>query len=119
MAWVYLTLAIVFEIAGTTVLKMSDGFARLLPSLLILPAYGISFAFLGFAVRDIPIGVAYAIWAAVGTAAIATIGVALFREPFTLAKVMFIGIIIIGVVGLQLTETSAGHTIQTGKAQER
>ena len=109
MAWAYLTLAIVFEIAGTTALKMSEGFARLVPSLLILPAYAASFALLALAVRDIPISVAYAIWSAVGTAAIATIGIALFREPFTLAKVAFIGVIIIGVVGLQLTQAADGR----------
>lgn len=106
MAWAYLTLAIVFEVAGTTSLKMSEGFARLVPTLMILPAYAISFGFLGFAIREIPISVAYAIWSAVGTAAIAAIGIVLFREPITLAKVAFIGIIIIGVVGLQLTQAA-------------
>ena len=119
MAWAYLTLAILFEIAGTTALKMSAGFARLIPSLLILPAYAVSFAFLAVAVRDIPIGVAYAIWSAVGTAAIATIGIALFREPVTLAKMAFIGVIIIGVVGLQLTEAAVGSSNETADLSER
>ena len=119
MAWVYLTLAIVFEIAGTTALKMSEGFMRLAPSLLILPAYAVSFGFLAVAVRDIPIGVAYAIWSAVGTAAIAAIGIALFREPLTLAKAAFIGVIIIGVVGLQLAEAAAGSSVDDGKSMER
>lgn len=109
MAWAYLTLAIVFEVAGTTSLKMSEGFTRLVPTLLILPVYVISFGLLGFAIRDIPIGVAYAIWSAVGTAAIALIGMVLFREPITAAKAGFIGIIIIGVVGLQLTETAGSR----------
>jgi small multidrug resistance pump len=109
MAWAYLTLAIVFEVAGTTSLKMSEGFVRLVPALLILPAYVISFGFLGFAIRDIPVSVAYAIWSAVGTAAIAVIGIVLFREPITLAKVTFIGVIIIGVVGLQLAEASGSR----------
>ena len=107
MAWLYLTLAIVFEIAGPTSLKMSDGFARLVPAFLVLPAYAISFGFLGFAIRDIPVSVAYAIWSAVGTAAIAAIGIVLFREPITLAKLAFIGVIIVGVVGLQLTEADS------------
>ena len=106
MAWVYLAIAIVFEIAGTTSLKMSEGFGRLVPALLVLPAYAISFGFLGFAIRDIPVSVAYAIWSAVGTAAIAAIGIVLFREPITLAKMVFIGVIIIGVAGLQLTEAA-------------
>jgi small multidrug resistance pump len=109
MAWAYLTLAIVFEVAGTTSLKMSEGFARPVPALLILPAYAISFGFLGFAIRDIPVGVAYAIWSAVGTAAIAAIGIVLFREPMTPAKLTFIGVIIIGVVGLQLAEAAGNR----------
>jgi small multidrug resistance pump len=109
MAWAYLTLAIVFEVAGTTSLTMSKGFTRLVPTLLILPAYVISFGLLGFAIRDIPVSVAYAIWSAVGTAAIAVIGIVLFREPITVAKVGFIGIIIIGVVGLQLTEAAGSR----------
>jgi small multidrug resistance pump len=109
MAWTYLTLAIVFEVAGTTSLKMSEGFTRLVPTLLILPAYVISFGLLGFAIRDIPIGVAYAIWSAIGTAAIAVIGIVLFREPITAVKAGFIMVIIIGVVGLQLTETAGSR----------
>jgi small multidrug resistance pump len=119
MAWAYLMLAIVFEIAGTTALKMSEGFVRLLPSLLILPAYAVSFGFLAMAIRDIPISVAYAIWSAVGIAAIAAIGFAFFREPVTLVKVAFIGVIIIGVVGLQLTEATAGSSSEFGKPLER
>lgn len=117
MAWIFLALAIAFEIAGTTALKMSEGFARLGPSLVILPAYAISFVLLGIAVKDIPIGIAYAIWSAVGTAAIAAIGIMVFREPLTLIKVAFIGLIIIGVVGLQITSgrqrpVEAGDTLE-------
>lgn len=103
MAWLFLAFAIVFEIAGTTALKMSEGFTRLGPSLLILPAYTLSFVLLGMAVREIPISIAYAIWSAIGTAAITVIGMMLFREPLTLIKVAFIGLIIIGVVGLHVT----------------
>ena len=103
MAWLFLAFAIVFEIAGTTALKMSEGFTRLGPSLLILPAYTLSFVLLGIAVREIPISIAYAIWSAIGTAAITVIGMMLFREPLTLIKVAFIGLIIIGVVGLHVT----------------
>lgn len=118
MAWAYLALAIFFEIAGTTALKMSDGFVRLTPTLLILPAYAVSFGFLGIAIREIPLGVAYAIWSAVGTAAIAAISIALFREPITLAKVAFIGVIIIGVVGLQLVGASEG-SVDAGQSHDR
>ena len=107
MAWVYLTLAILFEIAGTTCLKLSDGFSNLIPSLAIFPAYAVSFVLLAFAVKVIPISVAYAIWAGVGTALIATIGILWFREPATAAKLFFIAVIVAGVVGLHLTDRSA------------
>ena len=107
MAWLFLGLAILFEVAGTTALKMSHGFTQLLPSLAIFPAYGVSLAFLALAVKEVPISVAYAIWAAVGTALIATIGILWFSEPVTLAKVLFIGLIIVGVIGLHLSDNAA------------
>lgn len=108
MAWLYLALAIVFEIAGTTCLKLSDGFDNLLPSLLIFPFYAISFVLLALAVKVVPISVAYAIWSGVGTALIAAIGILWFREPATAAKIVFIAVIIAGVVGLQLSDRIAG-----------
>jgi small multidrug resistance pump len=107
MAWIYLGLAILFEVAGTTSLKMSQGFTQLGPSLVIFPAYGISLALLTVAVKTVPISVAYAVWAAVGTALIAAIGILWFREPATPAKLVFIGIIVIGVVGLHLSDSAA------------
>ena len=106
MAWIYLMAAIVFEIGGTSALKMSHGFTNLTPSLLIFPAYAISFVFLTLAVKVIPISVAYAVWSGVGTALIAAIGILWFREPATATKLVFLGIIIVGVVGLQLS----GHS---------
>jgi small multidrug resistance pump len=109
MAWIYLGLAILFEVAGTTSLKMSQGFTQLVPSLVIFPAYGISLALLTLAVRAVPISVAYAVWAAVGTVLIAAIGILWFREPATPAKLVFIGIIVVGVVGLHLSSDSAAR----------
>ena len=107
MAWICLGLAILFEVAGTTSLKMSQGFTQLLPSLVIFPAYGISLALLTLAVKEVPISVAYAVWAAVGTALIAAIGILWFREPATPAKLVFIGVIVVGVVGLHLSDSAA------------
>ncbi len=103
MAWIYLMVAIVFEIGGTSALKMSQGFTHLVPSLVIFPAYAVSFVFLTLAVKVIPISVAYAVWSGVGTALIAAIGILWFREPASAMKLVFLGIIIIGVVGLQLS----------------
>ncbi len=107
MAWIYLGLAILFEVAGTTSLKMSEGFTQLLPSLVIFPAYGISIALLALAVKEMPISVAYAVWAAAGTALIAAIGMLWFREPATPAKLVFIGVIIVGVIGLHFSDSVA------------
>jgi small multidrug resistance pump len=107
MAWICLGLAILFEVAGTTSLKMSQGFTQLLPSLVIFPAYGISLALLTLAVKEVPISVAYAVWAAVGTALIAAIGILWFREPATPAKLVFIGVIVVGVIGLHLSDSVA------------
>ena len=103
-SWIYLALAIAFELTGTTFVKMSHGFERLWPSLGIFPAYAISMVFLTLAVKVIPISVAYAIWAGVGTALIVVIGALVFREPLTVVKLGFIALIIIGVIGLHATE---------------
>jgi small multidrug resistance pump len=107
-AWALLGAAIVFEIAGTTCLKLSAGFTQLVPSLLIAPLYLVSFALMTFAVKEIPISVAYAVWSGVGTALIAGIGMVVFREPGSLLKVLFIVVIIAGVVGLHLADRMAG-----------
>jgi len=108
MAWFYLALAIAFEIGGTTCMKMSHGFTQLVPSLIIFPAYGISFVFLTLAVKVIPISMAYAVWSGVGTALIATIGILWFREPVTALKLAFLALIVVGVVGLYLTDEMPG-----------
>ena len=86
---------------------MSQGFTQLLPSLVIFPAYGISIALLTLAVKEVPISVAYAVWAAVGTALIAAIGILWFREPATPAKLAFIAVIVVGVIGLHLSDSAA------------
>jgi small multidrug resistance pump len=101
--WGVLAVAIAFEIAGTTFMKLSDGFTRVGPSVALFLCYGVSFAALTLALRFVDIGVAYAIWSGIGTAAIAAIGMVAFGEPFTAARVFWIGVIVAGVVGLQLS----------------
>ncbi len=103
MHWVYLILAILFEVSGTTNMKLSQGFTRLLPSVLIFVFYSISFTFLTLALKRIDISIAYAIWSGLGTALIAIIGIICFREPVTLVKFISIILIIGGVVGLHLS----------------
>ncbi len=103
MHWLLLSGAIGVEIVATTSLKLSDGMARLefLAGALLL--YGISFVLLAMALKVIPIGTAYAIWSGIGTAAITTIGIIWFSEALTAPRLMFIGLIIIGTIGLQVT----------------
>jgi small multidrug resistance pump len=90
MSWIYLVLAILTEVTGTTNMKLSQGFTKLIPSVLIFVFYGISFVFLTFALKRIDISVAYTVWAGVGTALIATIGFAYFKEPVTALKAISI-----------------------------
>jgi small multidrug resistance pump len=107
-AWFCLAAAICLEVAGTTSMKLSNGFERLLPSVLIVLFYGLSFTALTFALRRLDISMAYAIWAGLGTALIAVIGMAFFREPLTLLKLGSLLLIILGVVGLHLSGVKQG-----------
>jgi len=108
MPWLYLILAIVFEVVGTTAMKLSNGFTHPLPSVTVFVCYGCSIALLTLAVRSIDISVAYAIWSALGMTLITIIGIAWFKEPATVAKLVSIAIIIIGVVGLNFSERLGG-----------
>jgi small multidrug resistance pump len=92
------------EVIGTTNMKLSDGFTKTLPSILMFVFYGFSFAFLTLALKKIDLSLSYAIWSGVGTALIAAIGVLYFKEPVTAIKLVSIGLIVIGVVGLALVE---------------
>ncbi|MDJ0950454.1 MAG: multidrug efflux SMR transporter [Alphaproteobacteria bacterium] len=103
MSWVFLAVAILFEVAGTTSMKLAEGFTRLLPSILIFVFYGLSFAALTVALRRIDLSVAYAIWSGLGTALIAVIALLWFGEAMPPVKVVSLALVILGVVGLQLT----------------
>jgi small multidrug resistance pump len=100
--WLLLTAAIALEVAGTTSMKLSYGFSRLVPSLLVFVFYAISFVAFSIALKKIEVSIAYAIWAGIGTAAIALIGILFFKESLTALKLLSIGLIIAGVIGLNL-----------------
>jgi small multidrug resistance pump len=97
-AW--LALAIGSEIIATVSLKLSNGFTRPIPSVVVVIGYAISFYGLSMSLRSIPLGVVYAIWSGVGTAAVVVIGYFLFREVLDIVKLAGIGLIIVGVVML-------------------
>ncbi len=97
MEWIYLGLAIVFEGAGTTMMKLSNGGERLFESILIAVFYLICFGFLTLALKEIPVSVAYAIWSGLGIMIAVAIGYLLFNEPITALKAIAVMMIIAGV----------------------
>ena len=103
MHWLYLTLAILAEVAGTTCMKLSAGFTRSTPSVLMWLFYGVCFYFLTLALKKVDVSVAYAIWSGLGTALIATLGVLYFGEPISILKVVGLVAIIGGVVVLNIS----------------
>ncbi len=105
-SWLYLVFAIVLEVAGTVSMKLSDGFSKLTPSILIFVFYSLSFGGLTLALKKMDVSLVYAIWSGLGTALIAVIGFYYFQEPVNLIKVVSIGLIVTGVIGLSF---SGGH----------
>jgi small multidrug resistance pump len=100
--WIYMILAILFEVAGTTSMKFSEGFTKVWPSIFIFLFYALCFSVLTLALKTIEVSTAYAIWSGLGTVLIVTIGILWFNESVSLVKILSIVLIIIGVVGLQL-----------------
>lgn len=98
MKYVFLGLAIVFEVIGSSFMKSSDGFTKWLPSTVVVVAYIICFYFLSLALKTIPLGVAYAVWAGLGIVLTAAISVLVFKQKLDLAAIIGIIFIIIGVV---------------------
>ena len=103
MGWILLVGAIVLEVVGTTNMKLSEGFSKLVPSMLVLFFYALSIVALTFAVNRLDVSVAYAVWSGMGTALVAIIGIWLFQESLTTTKLIALGLIIVGVAMLHLT----------------
>ncbi|MGB0661007.1 MAG: DMT family transporter [Mangrovicoccus sp.] len=109
MHWLYLIAAIIGEIIGTTALTASNGFSSWGWGVLALGSYGVSFVFLSFALKIIPVGIAYAVWSGVGIAAIAILGVALFGQKLDWPAILGLSLIIAGVLVLNLFSQSSSH----------
>lgn len=108
MHWLFLFIAIVAEIIGTTALKMSNGFTRFMPATITGISYMVAFYFLALTLKTLSVGIAYAIWSGIGVAAIALIGFWFFKQPLDTAGVIGIGLIIAGVIVLNVfSNTSA------------
>jgi small multidrug resistance pump len=109
MHWIYLAIAIVSEVVATSALKSAEGFTRLIPLLLVFAGYGLAFFFLSLTLRTIPLGVAYAIWAGVGVALVALVGWVVYQQPLGVAELIGIGLIVSGVVVLNLFSKAVLH----------
>ncbi len=107
--WLYLAVAILAEVIATSSLRASDGFTRLWPSLLVVTGYGVAFYFLSLTLRAIPVGIAYAVWSGVGIVLVSLIAWIGFGQKLDAPAVLGIGLIISGVVVLNLFSKSAAH----------
>lgn len=102
MGWLYLILAIILELFGTSMMKLSNGLTVLWPTIAMFAGYVLCFIFLSFALKTIDMSVAYAIWSAVGIVLIAIIGIVFFHENITFAKLTGILLIVTGVITVKL-----------------
>ena len=104
--WLLLVAAIVFEVAGTTSMKLSAGFTKVLPSVLLFVFYALAFGALTLTLKKMEVSFVYAIWSGLGTALVTLIGILYFKESANIFKIASIGLIILGVVGLHLSSTA-------------
>ena len=109
MNWLYLAIAIVAEVIATSALKASDGFSRPLPATLVVAGYGVAFYMLSLTLRTIPMGVVYAIWSGAGIVLITLVGYFMFRQRLDLPALVGIGLIVAGVLVMQLFSKSTSH----------
>ena len=107
MPWILLSVAILFEVAGTTSMKLSRGFAEIWPTIGVFVFYVGAAAAIILALRRLELSIAYAIWSGVGTALTVMIGIAFFREPLSAFKLASIALVIVGVAGLSLASKAA------------
>lgn len=102
MAWIVLILAGLFEVGWAVGLKFTDGFTRIVPTIVTVLSMVASLGLLGLALKQLPLGTAYAVWTGVGTIGTALVGIALFGEAATVARLTSIGLIVAGIIGLRL-----------------
>ncbi|XXF81269.1 quaternary ammonium compound efflux SMR transporter SugE [Myxococcaceae bacterium GXIMD 01537] len=108
MSWVLLIIAGLLEVCWAVGLKYTEGFTRLVPSVLTITAIAASMGLLSLAARNLPIGTAYAIWVGIGALGAAVLGVVLFHEPITPSRMFFLALLLVSIIGLKLT-AGGGH----------
>lgn len=109
MAYLYLAIAIIAEVVGTSALKASREFTNLMPSLIVVAGYCVSFYFMTLALRSIPIGITYAVWSGVGIVLIAVVGAMLYSEIPDLPAIIGMGLIISGVAVIHVFSKTVAH----------
>ncbi|HMM52250.1 MAG TPA: SMR family transporter [Burkholderiaceae bacterium] len=107
--WIFLSVAIVSEVAATSALKASEGFSRFWPSLVVVVGYGLAFYFLSLTLRTIPVGVAYAIWSGAGVALVALIAWLFFGQALDAPAILGLLLIVAGVVVLNVFSRTVSH----------
>ncbi|MBN9525482.1 MAG: multidrug efflux SMR transporter [Alphaproteobacteria bacterium] len=107
--YLYLAIAIIAEVVATSALKASDQFTKLVPSAIVVIGYGVAFYFLALCLRTIPVGVAYAIWSGLGVVLVAVIGYFVFDQKLDAPAMVGIGLILAGVLVLNLLSKTSGH----------
>jgi small multidrug resistance pump len=109
MTYAFLFTAIVLEVIGTSALKASEQFTRLLPIFIMVACYGASFFFLSLVLRTLPVGIAYAIWSGLGIVLISMVGVIWFKQTLDVPALIGLGLIVAGVVVVNLFSKTIGH----------
>jgi small multidrug resistance pump len=109
MSYVYLTIAIVSEVIGTSALKASEEFSRLVPTLIVIVAYASAFYFLTLTLRTIPVGIAYALWSGIGVVLISLAAWILFRQALDVPAIIGIALIAAGVIVINGFSSSISH----------
>ena len=107
--WLALAIAIVAEVIGTTALKASNEFTRLIPSIIVVVGYGTAFYFMAISMRVLPVGIMYAIWSGMGTVLVSIIGWLVYKQTLDLPSMIGMGLIIAGVIVINLFSKSVGH----------
>jgi small multidrug resistance pump len=107
--WVAIALAILAEVIATTALKASDEFTRLIPTLIVVVGYGIAFYLMTISLRVLPVGIMYAIWSGLGIVLISVIGWVVYKQVLDVPAMIGMGLIIAGVVVINVFSTSVGH----------